>query len=389
MSLWRRQVPVYSPLTAGAVLSGLMPGDPRPEIAALLRDRFAGATVILTDSGTAALTLALADAARRRPGLPCVLPAFGCYDLATAAIGAGVSVRLYDVEPATLGPNLTSLRQALAGGAAAVVAAHLYGVPSDVGLLHAEAARVGAVLIDDAAQGSGATFDGRPLGGFGAYGILSFGRGKGVTGGGGGALLVHDGDVAPGEMPRVAPNESGAAAATVRLAAQYALARPALYAVPRALPGLRLGETVYHAPSTPQAMSAHQARVLRATIPLEAGEVATRRRHAQRFAEVVRPRDPAAIPQAPAVATSGFLRFPVLMPKGVALDPRSAARLGIAPSYPMPLSELAPLRPLLAERMPTPGAALLAERLVTLPTHSRLSAHDLRELDEWLRILFA
>ncbi len=33
---------------------------------------------------------------------------------------------------------------------------------------------------------------GRPAGAHGALGVLSFGRGKGVTGGKGGALLVND-----------------------------------------------------------------------------------------------------------------------------------------------------------------------------------------------------
>ena len=64
--------------------------------------------LLLTDSGTSALALALQRAARERPG-PAALPAFCCYDIATAADVAGVPFVLYDVDPETLGPDPASL----------------------------------------------------------------------------------------------------------------------------------------------------------------------------------------------------------------------------------------------------------------------------------------
>ena len=67
---------------------------------------------------------------------------------------------------------------------------HLYGVPADPEPVRAALAGAGAVLIEDAAQGAGASLRGRPLGGFGDLSVLSFGRGKGNTAGRGGALLA-------------------------------------------------------------------------------------------------------------------------------------------------------------------------------------------------------
>src|SRR4029434_8607789 len=111
--------------------------------------------------------------------------AYCCYDLATAADGAGADVLLYDLHPLTLGPDWRSFERTLARGATAAVVAHLYGHPVDLRQAQALADSAGSILIEDAAQGVGARYDGRPLGSFGGMSLLSFGRGKGLTGGGG------------------------------------------------------------------------------------------------------------------------------------------------------------------------------------------------------------
>jgi dTDP-4-amino-4,6-dideoxygalactose transaminase len=60
-------------------------------------------------------------------------------------------------------------------------------------------------------------------------------------------------------------------------------------------------------------------------------------------------------------------------------------RLGVAPGYPTPLFTLEPFRNRVANLDDDmPGATLLAERLVTLPTHSRLTAVDLARLEAWI-----
>ena len=59
------------------------------------------------------------------------LPAFGCFDVASAAIGADVPVSLYDIDPDTLSPDPDSLSRAFSQGARVAVIAPLYGVPVD------------------------------------------------------------------------------------------------------------------------------------------------------------------------------------------------------------------------------------------------------------------
>ncbi|HEX8361985.1 MAG TPA: DegT/DnrJ/EryC1/StrS family aminotransferase, partial [Longimicrobium sp.] len=185
MSAVRHQLAAYSPLTAGAAGAALWDAarhpDPRTALARRLRERFGARHVALCASGTHALQCALA----RAGGAPVALPAYACYDLATAAVGAGVCVALYDVDPASLAPDPASLERVLAAGARLVVVAPLYGIPVDWPALERLATVYGARLIEDAAQGHGASLGGRALGSLGEMSVLSFGRGKGWTGGGG------------------------------------------------------------------------------------------------------------------------------------------------------------------------------------------------------------
>ncbi|HEX6909387.1 MAG TPA: DegT/DnrJ/EryC1/StrS family aminotransferase, partial [Longimicrobium sp.] len=269
MRAFRHLPPAHSPVRARALGAGARAAfgeKVAPRVHDLVQRDWGAGDVLLTSSGTAALVLALRAAAAPRPGAPVALPAYGCYDLATAVDGANLPVVLYDIDPSTLAPDARSLERALSAGPCALVVAHLYGIPVDVAALAPLAARAGAMLLEDAAQGAGAAVGGHPAGALASVSVLSFGRGKGRTGGAGGALLAHDpaGQTALRHARlRIGEREAGwrdlAAAA-----AQWVLARPSLYALPAALPFLRLGETVYHPPSPPRRLSRAAAGVLAA-----------------------------------------------------------------------------------------------------------------------------
>jgi perosamine synthetase len=379
----RCQPPVLSPIPFSALtrsaLAAARPGTGANTVLAdLLRRDYAADGVLLTGSGTSALELAIraATAVSGSAG-PVALPAFGCYDLATAAIGAGVAVTLYDLDPATLGPDLDSLEAALQRGARVIVIAPLYGVPVDWDRLEAIAAGHGALLIEDAAQGHGASWNGRPLGSLGRLSVLSFGRGKGWTGGGGGALLWRNG-AAPAVHALGRPGLTTGARSWVSATAQWALARPLAYGVPASIPWLGLGRTVYRAPS-PATSPAHvTASIVLATRDAAIAEAGIRRERG----ELLRQRLPgsASPPLLLEGAAPGWLRLPVRlagMEAGSVV--RALHRLGVGASYPMTLADLPQLRPALATGTPNtwPGATMLVRSLVTLPTHSRLTPSDI------------
>jgi len=397
VSPWRFQPPARSPLSTAALLAGVRAAASRngvvhrtaERLVGLIRARYAPRKVLLTDSGTTALTAALRAVLDSRPGAPVALPAYSCYDLATVADGAGAPVLLYDVDPHTLAPDLTQVRAALSRGAAAIIVAHLYGYPVDVAAVARLAAGTGAVVIEDAAQAAGATLHGRAAGSLGSLAVLSFGRGKGLTGGSGGALLAHDDAGARVvEQARALVSEPRRGWRDLAaVAAQMLLERPNLYAIPASLPFLRLGETTYRAPQALRGPSVAANEMIVETWTLAEREVGTRRHNAQRLLETLLGRSAFSTIRPMDHARPGYLRLPVLVSPDVrraALEP-GARRLGLMPGYPKALCDL--------DRFGTrcingsadfPGSRLLAERLCTFPTHGRLEVADLAGLEDWI-----
>lgn len=387
-----RQPPVNSPVSPralprairAAVATGV---DPRPELLDLLLGRYAADGGILCRSGTDALRLALEATSRTQRGGPVLLPAYTCYEVGTAAIGASVRVGLYDVDPGTLEPDWSSVRAAAHRAPSALVVAPLHGAPVDWEAARAAADETGSLLVADAAQAHGATWRGQPVGCAGDFTVLSFGRGKSWTGLGGGALLWR-GEVArelgDGLLARWKIASTPVEARIPLMAAlQWCFSRPRLYGIPAALPFLRLGETDYHPPTAPEAMARASAVFILANDQLASDEAVRRRANALEYDRCFAGRrDPTPDERLPGV--SGALRYPVLLPGGWESVRRSnLVRFGVGPGYPTTLRELPALESLLVERgAGLPGAERLVRELVTLPTHSGITSAERRRLCE-------
>ena len=391
----RRQLPGYSPITTRAVwraaTSGFRPtNEALDDLTMRLAREYAAKTAMLLGSGTQALQVAL-QLARQAVGASTVaLPAFTCFDVASAAVAVGARIALYDVEPDTLAPDLDSLRRVLERGARVVVLTPLYGYPVAWECIEALLAPYGALPIEDAAQGHGAKWRGRPVGSFGSISVLSFGRGKGWTGGAGGALLLrraaagdHSTDL---RLSRQSPTNE--LRVLFQLAAHWALGRPSLYSLPAAMPWLGLGETIYRDAAPPRAMSRSACACLAELREAAEREATARRRNALALIAGVEAGTPVRFVRPLGQAVPGFLRLPLRLAHGLQgfADPARARRLGIVPSYPRVLAAVPQVRPHLATVDDSwPGAAELARTLFTAPTHSLLSADECDELVLLLR----
>lgn len=379
----RYQLPVYSPLRLGDIARGAAAAFARPDpvtgLAALLRDRYDADEALLCGSGTQALQLALAVAFAEVGSRHVALPAFTCYDVASAAVGAEAVVSLYDTDPASLSPDLKSLEHVLMAGARVVVVCPLYGIPVDWDALEQTALRHGAIVVEDAAQGHGAWWRGMRLGSLAPISTLSFGRGKGWTGGAGGVLLLRGGmqrhtevvgPLAP--VPSIPPGE------LLRVWMQWAFGRPRTYGVPSCLPWLGLGETRYHDPTSPRRMSRMAALIALHGL-VEADREAGIRRTNAAFLALALASHTAMPIKPPDESAAGFLRLPVRLPAQLRTVAASAAArsLGIMRSYPAPLRALSQLLPrVTTQDARYPGAEELARSLVTLPVHSRTTGRD-------------
>ena len=384
---WRRQAPVLSPVSRRGLVDGFsaavgLRASVHAEVSSALKQRYGSLDAVLTDSGTSALILALRKIVG--PGGTVAYPAYGCIDLTTAALGAGVRVRLYDVDSATLSPDLDSVRAVISRGVDAIVVAHLYGYPADMVGVTKIAADQGIPVIEDAAQGAGGSLFGALLGSIGDVSILSFGRGKGTTAGAGGALLVRTPELAEWTSSVRSDLEIGSRGGreVVSLTAQRLLSHPYLYRLPSSMPGLRLGEMVYRSPRSPRAMSSAGAAVLRWALRDELRQISSRRECANHLlARVPGSTCVRAIRPIPG-GESGFLRFALIDTRGT-LTP--SVDLGALRGYPTTLAQHSQLVPLIAAgEAAGPGSEFLRDRLFTVPTHFRVNEDDLVRLTDWL-----
>ncbi len=151
--------------------------------------------------GTAALHLAVRLAMRRvgaKPG-----DTVFCSDMTFSATAnpivyeGGVPVFI-DTERDTWNMDPVALERAFAlyPETKIVVYAHLYGTPAQVDEITEICRRHGAVIVEDAAESLGASYQGRQTGGFGTYNVISFNGNKIITGSAGGCLVTDDREAA-------------------------------------------------------------------------------------------------------------------------------------------------------------------------------------------------
>jgi dTDP-4-amino-4,6-dideoxygalactose transaminase len=147
------------------------------------------ARALMTHSCSGALEMAalLADIGL---GDEVIMPSFTFVSTANAVVARGGVPVFVDVREDTLNLDETKVEVAITPRTKAMIAVHYAGVACDMDALGEIADTHSLVLIEDAAQAVLATYRGRPLGGIGDLGALSFHETKSVMCGEGGALLV-------------------------------------------------------------------------------------------------------------------------------------------------------------------------------------------------------
>jgi len=165
---------------------------------------------LLTHSCTAALEMA-AMLAGTAPGDEIIMPSFTFVSTANAFVLRGGVPVFVDIREDTLNIDESKIEAAITARTRAIVVVHYAGVACEMEAIARIASRHGLMLIEDAAQALGASYRGRPLGGFGQLAALSFHETKNVISGEGGALLVNAPELAArAEMLREKGTNRGA-----------------------------------------------------------------------------------------------------------------------------------------------------------------------------------
>jgi dTDP-4-amino-4,6-dideoxygalactose transaminase len=143
------------------------------ELATMLDVRHA----VAVSSGTDALLLALMTL-NIGPGHEVITSTYSFFATAGAIARVGAKPVLVDIDPVTFNLDPSAVAAAITERTKAVIPVHLYGLSAEMDAILNEASRHGIAVIEDAAQAIGATYQGRPVGGFGAFGCFSFFQSK-------------------------------------------------------------------------------------------------------------------------------------------------------------------------------------------------------------------
>ena len=150
----------------------------------------------VVSSGTTALHLAL-RALDVGPGDVVAVPETTYIASAFAVSYVGAKPVFIDAEERSWNMDLGALeRLCESTQVRAVLVVHLYGNPLDMAALEALRAKYGFVVVEDACESFGATFQGVQTGGIGDIGCFSFYGNKTLTTGEGGAVVTNRSDLA-------------------------------------------------------------------------------------------------------------------------------------------------------------------------------------------------
>lgn len=136
-----------------------------------------------TCSGTSAFYLILETLKEISNKKTIIIPSYICPLVPLAIQRAGLKTRICDIKGDDFNYNAQELQKICAQNKdiAAIVVAHLGGLPLDCKQIGTIAKESGILVIEDCAQSLGASYQGKKTGTFGDFSFFSFCRGKGLT----------------------------------------------------------------------------------------------------------------------------------------------------------------------------------------------------------------
>jgi len=299
---------------------------------------------IAVSSGTEALRLSLLAAGIGR-GDEVITVSFTPVPTVAAIMATGARPVLVDVAPETLTMDVEQARAAVGPRTAALLPVHLYGHPAHLGPLLELAQRHGLLLLEDACQAHGSTYQGRRVGALGHLGCFSFYPTKNLGGMGDGGMVVTD-DAALAQRLRLLRNHG-----------QRQRFQHVLHALNSRFDDL-------------------QAAVLSAKLPYLEAWNRRRRQLAQRYRQELA-EAPLALPVERPWAVPNYHLFVVRVEEREPFR-RRLAELGVASDvhYPLPVHLQPAYRRLGYRPGSLPVSEWAARRVVTLPLFPELSEEE-------------
>jgi dTDP-4-amino-4,6-dideoxygalactose transaminase len=326
-----------------------------PEVRALEADlaAFCGARhAISCSSGTDALLLTLM-AWEIKPGDAVICPTFTfCATaevvalLGATPVMADVRADTFNIDPASC-ERAISTAQRLGLKPRAIIPVDLFGLPADHDAIRAIAAKHGLAVLDDAAQGFGATYKGRKLGALATATATSFFPAKPLGCYGDGGAVFTDDDALAARIKSLRVHGEGVDKYdTVRIGLTGRL------------------DTI-------------QAAILVEKLKIFPDEIAARQRAAARYAEALA--DVAIMPKTGPDATSVWAQYTIRLKPGRRDALAAALKAEGIPTaiyYVKPLHRQAAYSGFPVADGGLPVSEQLADEVISLPMHAYLGAAD-------------
>jgi perosamine synthetase len=150
---------------------------------------------ITVNSWTSGLFASIA-AADLKPGDEVIVPPLTMSATATAVLGNNAVPRFADIEAETANLDPDAVRECITDRTEAILVVHLFGYPAEMDELLGIAEEHDLLLIEDAAQAIGATYDGEHVGTIGDIGGFSLNVHKHIQTGEGGIITTDDDELA-------------------------------------------------------------------------------------------------------------------------------------------------------------------------------------------------
>jgi dTDP-4-amino-4,6-dideoxygalactose transaminase len=354
--------------------------DPAPRLEAEMRDAFGVERVWLVSSGTAALTLTLMALRASSRKADVIIPAYTCFSVPAAVLRAGLRPVPCDIDPATFDFDHALLAKAIGPETLCVVAHDLFGAAADIDGIRALCRAHDVIVVEDAAQGMGVEWQGRPLGTRGDVGIFSLGRGKHLTCGSGGVIVTNSVSIARQVDAQYRQLGRASRAVMARdwmsVALMAIFIRPTLFWLPAGLPWLGLGETIFPTRIRLERLSRMHVRLLRHWRQTLVRSNRLRSDLAARLAFRFALSLPCG-PSHPYIRMPVFARTPAERER--TLIEGRARGLGFSRGYPSAVSEIPEVRAVIGARR-FERACHVAAHLLTVPTHHWVSVRDERAI---------
>ena len=127
-----------------------------------------------------------------KPGTEVIVPAYTWHASATPILLCGAVPVFCEVDPETLTLDPDDVERRITERTRAITAVHVWGNPAPMDRIRDIADRRGLAVVEDCSHAHGASYQGRPVGGWGDVGCFSLQAAKTVEGGEAGVAVTDD-----------------------------------------------------------------------------------------------------------------------------------------------------------------------------------------------------